>query len=77
MADTKADKGYRKPWNAEDDGFTTREGADIMRHGQGQACPCVAKPVFCSGSWKRWRSVSKMQEKEIKSGKCGKEQDKK
>lgn len=27
--------GFRKLWNAEDDGFTTEKEADIMRHGQG------------------------------------------
>ena len=31
--------GYRKPWNAEDDGFTTQEKADIVRHRQGWIFP--------------------------------------
>ena len=53
--------GYRKPWNAEDDGFTTQEKADRVRHRQGWIFSCVAKPAFCSESWKRWRSVSGMQ----------------
>lgn len=63
--------GYRKPWNVEDDGFTTQEKADIVRHRQGWIFPCVAKPAFCSESWKRWRSVSGMQKinRIVKKGK--------
>lgn len=41
---------FRKLWNAEDDGFTTREGADIMRHGQGAEMLSEWRSLpFCGG----------------------------